>query len=223
MLRKARILCPGRVGSSCGLFLCGDHPSPQRKAQDLGRGVRAASLARPLLHFRQYLTFDGPRSAPQERQWDAKFPPRSSLWQCASKLLPPHSHSAEAPFPCRVAPRLSSSPPLRSGLQESSSTPRYGFAVVYVGARRSGDFNDSAALRHSSPLRRPDFHAATVVEVVRILEHLCKRRSGRHLSARASSRPPPAAPIGLAARTFGQSEVVADATTSARPKAPSLT
>ena len=70
---------------------------------------------------------------------------------------------------------------------------------------------------------RPDSHAATVVEVVRKLEHLCKRLSHRHLSARASVRPPPAAPIGLAARTFGQSEVVAGATTSARPKAPSLT
>ena len=75
----------------------------------------------------------------------------------------------------------------------------------------------------SSPSRRPDSHAATVVEIVRELEHLCKRRSDRSLSARASVRPPPAAPIGLPARTFGQSEVVAGATTSARPKAPSLT
>ena len=79
MLRKTGIQCPGRVGSSSGLFLCGDHPSPQRKAQDLGRGVRAASLALPLPQFQQYLTFDGPRSAPQERKWDASIPPRSSL------------------------------------------------------------------------------------------------------------------------------------------------
>ena len=89
MLRTTIILCPGRVGSSSGLFLCGDHPSPQRKAQDLGRGIRVASLARPLPQCQQYLTFDGPRSAPQERQWDAKFPPRPSLWWYASKLLPP--------------------------------------------------------------------------------------------------------------------------------------
>ena len=89
VLRTTIIRCPGRVGSSCGLFLCGDHPSPQRKAQDLGRGVRAASLALPLPQFQQYLTFDGPRSAPQERQWDASILPRSSLWWYASKLLPP--------------------------------------------------------------------------------------------------------------------------------------
>ena len=41
------------------------------------------------------------------------------------------------------------------------------------------------------------------------LEHQCVRRLPR--------------PTGLPARTFGQSEVVADATTSASPKAPSLT
>ena len=155
--RSTVIRCPGESAAAVGALQGPPGSRPVRAHRtSLSRGppVRTSSRTRPSSH-----------ASAAVRVRASCCLPRFALGRSGRDSL--------SSTPLRCVPDKESPP----------ATPRYGFAVVYVGPRRSGDFNDSAALRHSSPLRRPDHHAATVVEVVRELERWYKRRSDRSLSA----------------------------------------
>lgn len=73
-------------------------------------------------------------------------------------------------------------------------------------------------LRQRPTLRRPDPHARTALTILPQYHRPCQRRKHRHLSAPPSSRPPPAAPIGLPAHYFSRPAASAFAEATARLK-----
>ena len=129
-----------------------------------------------------------------------------------------------------VAPRLSSSPPLRSGLQESRSAPRYGFAVVNIGLLflpRSGrpkavslryELCRAYTLREAPCLRygRGDFRRVCRAQRSR---HPCRLQSPRPpLRQRASLRRPDshAATVGYRSASMRRSVPAAESPSSLR-------